>query len=100
MNDICVIQCFPGAELTLQHLGLKCWATRTCYQSLSCLFALRLFEHWEGKGAKRTKGQNKREMYEERDRTGGTTAANSLEGEGMWLERAIFGKVMSSSCSP
>ena len=56
------------------------------FVSTSTLFSLYLFECWEGKGGKRTKRQNKRGMYRERDRT----AVNFLEGEGMWLERAIF----------
>lgn len=98
VNYIYVIQWFPGAELTVLRLDLNCWTTRALYQHLSCLFSLYLFECWEGKGGKRMKRQNKRGIYRERDRTVGTIAVNFLEGEGMWLERAIFWKVTSSSC--
>lgn len=37
-------------------------------------------------------------MYREKNKIVGTTAINFLQGQGMWLQRAIFWKV-TSTCS-
>lgn len=60
VNCVYVIQCLPGAELTLLRPDLNCWTARAFYYHLSCLFSLYLDAGRE-KGEREQKGKVKEE---------------------------------------